>query len=166
MTDALLVSDQCWGSTLLSPVSTGFPSEEVFVVRPRSERGYGSVRATVSFPSFGSEIGLHEQQTGCISGEWAPRQKKREEHRIPIAQLLEQLATRRRSIEPRSRSRDEIEWIANNRGRFAGRWVALSGGNLLATGASAREVFEAATRTESNPLVVYLEPEVLPFIGW
>jgi len=62
--------------------------------------------------------------------------------------------------------RDELEWIRENRNRYAGRWVALAGKTLLASGGSAREVFDAASGSNGTPLIQYIESETLPFAGW
>lgn len=54
----------------------------------------------------------------------------------------------------RSRA-EEFGWIRSNRTHFRGRWVALDGGELIASAASLRELRAALTREQvaRNPLV-------------
>ncbi len=70
------------------------------------------------------------------------------------------------SFQTDQRFLDELSWIHRNRGRYAGKWVALAGNTLLATGDSAREVFDAAKGADVTPLIQYIEGETLPFAGW
>jgi len=62
----------------------------------------------------------------------------------------------------------EMRWLAEHREEYAGQWVALDGERLLASGANAREVYDAARRSGVElPLVVQVEsPDELPFGGW
>lgn len=65
------------------------------------------------------------------------------------------------------RDRLELQWLALNRQRYSGRWVALDGDALLAVGNSAREVYAAVASHEGVPLVMRLEPEDEAFFaGW
>jgi hypothetical protein len=61
----------------------------------------------------------------------------------------------------------ELGWLQEHRNEYAGRWVALRGGELLATGGSAREVYAQIAGRDDVPLVVQVErrPEN-PFAGW
>jgi hypothetical protein len=61
----------------------------------------------------------------------------------------------------------ELEWLALNRAKYAGRWVALQGDALLAVGDSAREVYSAIAGREGVPLVTRVDSEEeSPFAGW
>jgi hypothetical protein len=62
----------------------------------------------------------------------------------------------------------ELQWLAEHRREYAGQWVALDRDRLLAHGANAREVYEAAHQTGSSlPLVVLVEaPDQPAFGGW
>jgi hypothetical protein len=80
--------------------------------------------------------------------------------------VFEQLAALRRDREMYRQAQDEIAWITENRLRFNGRWIALSGRNLLAVGDSAMEVFRETEHLIPPPLVVKLDEESLPFSGW
>lgn len=65
------------------------------------------------------------------------------------------------------RARLEFSWLAENRERHAGRWVALEGDNLLAVADSAREVYAAVVGYAGTPLVTLIEPEdERCFAGW
>ena len=62
----------------------------------------------------------------------------------------------------------ERHWLVDNRSKYVGRWVALSGDQLLATGANASEVYTRARALDvAMPFVAYIDPEDhLPFAGW
>lgn len=60
----------------------------------------------------------------------------------------------------------ELEWLAENRHRFSGQWIALQGDQLLAAGSIAHEVFQQVADIEPPPLVIRIEPDDLPFGGW
>ena len=71
------------------------------------------------------------------------------------------------SVSGAERERTEFKWLALNRHRYAGRWVALDGDQLLAVGDSAREVYAAVGNHQPAPLVTRVEPEdELQFAGW
>jgi len=68
-----------------------------------------------------------------------------------------------------SRFETELRWIAEHQEEYAGKWVALDGDVLLASGSSAREVYEVVDRLTGAtiPLVVQIQPKnSLPFGGW
>lgn len=59
--------------------------------------------------------------------------------------------------EPRDFAR-ELEWIRQNRRSYRGQFVALNEGQLVASGAKEREVWEAAKRAGvSVPFLAYIE---------
>jgi prevent-host-death family protein len=65
------------------------------------------------------------------------------------------------------RDQTEFRWLALNRERCAGRWVALDGDSLLAIGDSAREVYAAIANHPRTPLVTRVDPEdEVYFAGW
>lgn len=80
-------------------------------------------------------------------------------------EALAQIRSLQSKREKRRREEEEIKWISVNRARFAGRWVALLGADLIAVGDSAKEVAQAAAAAPSTPLVVYIDVD-LPFAGW
>ena len=76
-------------------------------------------------------------------------------------------AARADAVNGAARERAEFEWLALNRQRYAGRWVALDWNTLLAVGDSAREVYAAIAGHEGTPLVTRVEPEdEVYFAGW
>jgi hypothetical protein len=85
---------------------------------------------------------------------------------VVAQRVLEQLAALRRDRQVCQKAKDEMEWIAENRTRFNGRWIALSGRELLAVGDSAIEVFRETEHMISPPLIIKIEEESLPFPGW
>ncbi len=64
--------------------------------------------------------------------------------------------------------REEFEWLAKESAPYAGQWVALDGGRLVAHGAELASVSAAARAAGADrPLVTHLPPEgELPFGGW
>ena len=71
-----------------------------------------------------------------------------------------------RFTRPTDRSR-EFQWLADHRRGFAGKWVALDGYRLIASGDHAKDVFAAARRSRRSPLIHYIEPWDAPlFGGW
>jgi hypothetical protein len=73
----------------------------------------------------------------------------------------------KRAYGPAERRRDELEsaWLAANRDRYVGQWIALEGDELLAAASTAREVFAAVAGRATTPLVMLIESPV-PFAGW
>ena len=69
--------------------------------------------------------------------------------------------------ETRMRQREHMEaaWLQTNRAQYLGKWVALDGDLLLASGLSAREVFTEVAGHMPAPLVVKVR-ELVPFAGW
>jgi hypothetical protein len=65
-----------------------------------------------------------------------------------------------------SESGKELEWLASNRQNYAGQWVALQEGRLLAAGPDAGEVFSKVRYMSPPALVVRISEEDLPFAGW
>jgi hypothetical protein len=70
-------------------------------------------------------------------------------------------------IPPIDRSR-ELQWLQDHAAEYANQWVALHNGELLLSGATAKEVFAAAAAAGiERPFVVQVEdPGGLPFAGW
>jgi len=65
------------------------------------------------------------------------------------------------------RSAKSLRWLQENREKFIGQWVALDGGHLIASGATAQEVYSKA-RAEGieTPFVeLVTEKESNPFTG-
>ncbi len=61
-----------------------------------------------------------------------------------------------------------LRWLSSHRKRYAGKWVALAGDRLIASGSSALEVYQAARSAGVTiPFVEQVRPmEELPFGGW
>jgi hypothetical protein len=61
----------------------------------------------------------------------------------------------------------EDQWLAANRQNYLGQWVALDGGRLLSHGLDGEQVHRDARLSGVElPLVLYLDPEDLPWGGW
>ena len=61
-----------------------------------------------------------------------------------------------------------MRWIAKNGKDYAGQWVALDGGRLLASGQNGAEVANAArARGVKKPAMIRIPVgQELPFAGW
>lgn len=72
------------------------------------------------------------------------------------------------TYQPDVRWQAERAWLKEYKAEYAGEWVALDGGKLIAHGKDARSVYEAARTAGINlPLVVLIESDTeLPFAGW
>jgi hypothetical protein len=95
--------------------------------------------------------------------------------RIKLWQLLEKLKERdpvsqetqgtpqpskknRRQAEPMRDYKTELQWIADHAREYKGQWVALDGDRLIAHGANADDVFDAAEADGANlPLVGFVD---------
>jgi len=79
---------------------------------------------------------------------------------------LDEIRSIREARETRKRLADEFAWIERHRSQYAGQWIAILGSKLLATGDSAREVFQAVANTNPIPLVLRIDNEESSFAGW
>jgi len=72
------------------------------------------------------------------------------------------------SPDPVNERLEEFQWLANESGPFAGKWVALDGGRLIAHGDDLPSVRAAARAAGiDRPLLTHLPVEgELPFGGW
>jgi len=159
MAHALLVSEQHVDQQF-------FPSSRSILARQDEPSQQGP---SYSFASavLKMDYQRHESPFSWVSLRLSP--VKRTSHRTrpsDARHALEQISALRRTRETQRQVHEEAAWIAANRAQFAGRWVALVGGNLLAIGDSAREVFQATAQTVPTPLIIRLDQETLPFAGW
>ena len=76
------------------------------------------------------------------------------------------LAQLERRMQRDRESRQELRWLAENRHKFSGRWIALEGDQLLAVGNTSRQVFSQVADRPRPPLVIRIDDEDLPFAGW
>lgn len=60
----------------------------------------------------------------------------------------------------------EYAWIAARRDEYMGKWIALDGEKLLASGATAREVYAAVHGHQPTPLVMLVHSDEPFFAGW
>jgi len=73
-----------------------------------------------------------------------------------------------RIVPSRDRSR-EIEWLKENRAKYANQWVVVEGDQLIAADADGHKAFTAAKQAGIEvPLLIHVLPEdPLPFVsGW
>lgn len=74
----------------------------------------------------------------------------------------------RASSEPVNERREELQWLAKESGPYAGQWVALDGGRLVAHGVKLG-IVSAAAKSEGieEPLFAHVpDDNELPFAGW
>jgi hypothetical protein len=178
MLDALLVSDQhipesLFGATLLLQGGLGFPmNDPVSGTLAATKRGRstsalstlsdyqglrGGSNQTIAIGDFGLAIGWtmkRNDASSLLSG--------KERATCAVRLLKEQ---RQRSLQ-KDRTDQEMRWLANNRHRFSGQWIAVLGETLLATGNTAKEVFARVADQAIPPLVIRVEDEEPPFAGW
>jgi|ERR1051325_9065732 hypothetical protein len=66
-----------------------------------------------------------------------------------------------------NRSAQSLRWLHENRQKYAGQWVALDGDRLIATGATAKEVYsKAKAEGVEIPFVeLVTAQEPVPFTG-
>jgi hypothetical protein len=114
-----------------------------------------------------SEHHRNDFPTVCISLQLNPARRSPVRRQPEDARrALEQISALHRTRQIERQAHEEAAWLAANRVRYAGRWVALVGGNLLAVGDSARDVFQATRQTTTTPLIIRVDEEALPFAGW
>lgn len=80
---------------------------------------------------------------------------------------LRQIEERHKALAAQQRHMEEMRWIETNRSNYIGQWVALIGAQLLASGSTAKEVFQKASAVSSTaPLLTRIDEDALPFAGW
>lgn len=81
-------------------------------------------------------------------------------------EALRKLAESGKRAQGIRRSCEELVWLAENRHKFSGQWIALRGDCLLAVAPTAKEVFSKVADDKTPPLVIRVDDEGLPFGGW
>lgn len=97
-----------------------------------------------------------------------------QEKHLLTKSLLEEVS--KKNLEPQSDKVNnldnartkEFSWLAQNKHKYLGQYVALNGDELLCYGTNGREVIKKARSLGvRNPLIVHIEEdEDLPFGGW
>jgi hypothetical protein len=160
MTDALLVSGQHIDESFLSSnSSTSSPRYECSLIDEQRSRDK-SAQPTAGFLWRVTPLNLP------LLLEHAGSETTSGSSPVVAQRVLEQLAALRRDRQMYQQAKDEMDWVAENRMRFNGRWIALSGRKLLAVGDSAREVFRETEHMIPPPLIIKIDEESLPFAGW
>ncbi len=80
--------------------------------------------------------------------------------------VLRRLQDSKKRVQQLEKFAAETRWLAENGHKYAGRWVALEGDQLLAEGATAKEVFSKVEGQATPPLVIRVAADDLPFAGW
>ena len=160
MTEALLVTDQTLDIIHLEPHSDFAP--KAVLAQAGAEVAERCSALLWDLPRSG------QQPFQLSYTEWSlpSRQPAVSRTRVSVHRAIERLAQMRKARQASGQFDDEMDWIAKNRHRFSGQWVALQGRVLVAAGTTAREVADAAKNRSPNPLIVYLEPDERPFAGW
>ena len=148
MTDALLVADQ--------HISEGF----LALASPLTARGAQSILDRQTLPAWsllqaGNSAGRLDDDATTV---WA--------HLSGAHRALASLAQVRQRAERDRLFRQELKWLSQNGHRFSGRWVALEGDQLLADGATSREVFLKVSDRAKPPLVIRVANDDPAFAGW
>lgn len=69
---------------------------------------------------------------------------------------------------PKAAANPNLVWIKKNKAKYAGNYVALKGGQLIAFGRTIREADQGAkAKGVTNPLLHYILPaDYVPWGGW
>ncbi len=103
----------------------------------------------------------------AISLEGSAPNLRRASGRLAFRRSARAAAARRDAVNGAERARLEFRWLAQNRQRYTGHWIALDGDRLLAVGDSAQEVYAAIANREGIPLVTRVEAgDETYFAGW
>jgi hypothetical protein len=173
MTDALLAADQSIDEQFLT-VYSSYSSDWSCLNAPPSRTSvldhlhpFGRKGAVLSPESLMGEAdyGRYRADPSIAFG-LVVKESSRGTRPQDARHALDCLRKVRKDRESRIRREEEAAWIAANAARFAGRWIALLGGQLLAVGDSAREVFDKSSTAAFAPLVIHLPEGDLPFAGW
>jgi hypothetical protein len=168
MMDALLAADQHVDEGLLNSRPSGWSTRE-----ESSDRGSAHEDIFgVEVRGFPLRLVKGETEYGRYESNPSPLVQGRIRNGFhgtrpqEARRALDRLAHSRRNRESQNRLDEEASWIAANSARFAGRWIALLGSQLLAIGDSAREVFDLASGVTPTPLIIQVQEEPLSFAGW
>jgi hypothetical protein len=174
MIDALLVSEDI--SNILSVYRSSQQSElESWFQSSSAGTSFDTGNKRPLLASSGIYSAYSMQETGLIP--WSEYQGSRtvkvssentgiENHLRQARLALEELARLNERTQEDRQLRQEMKWLAENRAKFRGKWVALHGNRLLAAEATAREVFAKVADQQTPPLVIRIEEDELPFGGW
>ena len=173
MPDALLVSDQhipegFFGAPNIRRGSSGFLAPD-FSLGTFAGTGHDpSVPAFLTTPDYQSMPARPHPMIGTritkSVPEWSGKRNDaavssgRDRAIRAVTYLKEQT---RRSSQKEQTDR-EMRWLADNRHRYAGQWIAIQGDTLLAAGASAKQVFAKVADQPIPPLVIRVDDEDRP----
>jgi hypothetical protein len=132
-------------------------------IRRESQRRWKKKSAALSLVTLGSLVSIPVRNSRNGPAEGRPNSSSVRRSASP--QISEQNGGKLSAMSSRWL---EQAWLKQHHAEYAGAWVALEGGNLVAQGSSARQVLEAAkAKGYQQPLVVHVpcEPQ-LPFGGW
>jgi hypothetical protein len=173
MTDALLVSDQQIDAGFFPEarsVRTGFSpqtlSQDILAtLGPSSCSGNDSFYGEQTIQGYGL---IHHRDQSANNFGASPRNREAtlDTHLWRAKAALEKAAQTRDRIRQKRHFQEELQWLAENRRKFLGKWIALDGAQLLAVGATAKDVFSKVADRRSPPLVVKITDDELPFAGW
>jgi hypothetical protein len=174
MTDALLVSDQQISAEFLPEASSNkisfspqsLSQHKLALPGPSSFSGNASFYGEQTLDGYG----LVHHQRGRSIGSFASYPPNREATLDTLLWLakaaLETAAQITEAVRKTRQFQEELHWLTENRPRFLGKWIALQGEQLLAVGATAKEVFSKVADQKGPPLVIKITDDELPFAGW
>jgi hypothetical protein len=155
MAHALLDADQHVDEGLLASTSLNLPGhiDDRFFAQTHGPHGLTQLRE-----SQGAPIELNKMVDKNFLTV--------EAHLSRAQDALEHLARYEQRVDSEKKFSEEMNWLAANKRRFAGRWIALEGAQLLVVGNTSREVFSQLPDNATPPLVIRIDEENLPFAGW
>ncbi|MGI8849719.1 MAG: DUF5678 domain-containing protein [Pyrinomonadaceae bacterium] len=90
------------------------------------------------------------------------------EERQKLIQVLQEQESEPKTNGGKGNIHPNTIWIKEHHARYAGQYVALKGGELIATGMTIKEAdLKAIEKGVKNPMLTYLFPlDSEPFGGW
>jgi hypothetical protein len=174
MTDALLVADQQIGAGLLPEAHSnraGFSwqnlSQDILLVPGASSfSGNNSFYGEQTLQGYGLIHHQRDRSAGSFASYPPNRGATLDTHLWKAEAALEKAAQVSEASRKTRQFQEELQWLTENRRKFLGKWIALQGAQLLAAGATAKEVFSRVGDQKTPPLVIKITDDELPFAGW
>jgi hypothetical protein len=173
MSDALLVSDQQIDARFLPEARTarvGFSpqnlSQDILgLPGPSSFSGNNSFYGEQTLQGYGPTHHNRDRSADSFVSHLRNHEATLDAH-LRRGKLALKKASQVREKQKQKLFQEELHWLAENRYRFPGQWIALEGDQLLAVGPTAQEVFSKVADQRTPPLVVKITDDELPFAGW
>lgn len=152
---------------LSSPPTTGYLFASDSGASVGSEQGGGlAEHLHFAFQNQSSVMAQVEQHERRWLSQWSTVECFQVPHRSDQREVRSIIATLKEAFAKQTSQVTEESWLSQNRARYAGEWIALSGDRLIAHSTSSADVIAAARAVHPRPLVIFIEPTDKPFAGW